>query len=36
MTKTNKHIELNGKFLQDAKTLLRKQDYVQASENYGE
>lgn len=32
MTKPNKHTQLNGKFLKDAKTLLDKQDYVQASE----
>ncbi len=32
MSKVNKHIELNGKFLKDAKALLDKQDYVQASE----
>jgi uncharacterized protein (UPF0332 family) len=32
MSKVNKHIELNGKFLKNAKELLDKQDYVQASE----
>lgn len=32
MIRTNKHAELNGKFLKDAKTLLEKRDYVQASE----
>ena len=32
MSTVNKHIELNGKFLKDAKTLLDKHDYVQASE----
>lgn len=32
MSRTNKHIQLNGKYLQDAKTLLDKQDYAQASE----
>ena len=32
MIKQNKHTQLNGKFLTDAKTLLDKQDYVQASE----
>jgi uncharacterized protein (UPF0332 family) len=32
MSKPNKHIILNGKYLQDAKELLDKQDYVQASE----
>ncbi|HHT9116296.1 MAG: PaREP1 family protein [Planctomycetes bacterium] len=32
MSKQNKHTQLNGKFLNDAKELLDKQDYVQASE----
>ena len=32
MIRANKHIELNGKFLKDAKSLLDKRDYVQASE----
>ncbi len=32
MSKPNKHTQLNGKFLRDAKDLLEKQDYVQASE----
>ncbi|ODS30729.1 MAG: Archaeal PaREP1/PaREP8 family protein [Candidatus Scalindua rubra] len=32
MNKRNRHIELNGKYLQDAKALLKKQDYPQASE----
>ena len=32
MIKLNKYTQLNGKFLIDAKTLLNKQDYVQASE----
>lgn len=32
MTKANKHIRINGKYLQDAKELLKKQDYLQASE----
>ena len=32
MSKPNKHTQLNGKFLKDAKCLLDKQDYVQASE----
>jgi uncharacterized protein (UPF0332 family) len=32
MRKPNKHTLLNGKFLKDAKGLLDKQDYVQASE----
>ncbi|MBW8050705.1 MAG: hypothetical protein FVQ77_10290 [Cytophagales bacterium] len=32
MKNRNKYIELNGKYLHDAKTLLDKQDYVQASE----
>ena len=30
--RNKKHIYLNGKYLQDAKALLDKQDYVQASE----
>lgn len=32
MSVANKHLKLNGKFLKDAKALLDKQDYVQASE----
>ncbi len=32
MIETKKHVYLNGKYLQDAKALLDKQDYVQASE----
>ncbi len=32
MIETKKHIYLNGKYLEDAKALLDKQDYVQASE----
>jgi len=32
MIRINKYAELNGKFLKDAKTLLEKRDYVQASE----
>jgi len=32
MIRINKHAELNGKFLKDAKALLEKRDYVQASE----
>ena len=32
MSKPNKHTQLNGKFLNDAKELLDKYDYVQASE----
>ena len=32
MSKANKHVELNGKFLKDAKSLLDIHDYVQASE----
>jgi uncharacterized protein (UPF0332 family) len=32
MSKRNKHVDLNGKYLKDAKTLLNKKDYVQASE----
>src|SRR3990167_2806157 len=32
MIRLNKHTQLNGKFLNDAKTLLDKKDYVQASE----
>ena len=32
MIRANKHTGLNGKFLKDAKELLKKQDYVQASE----
>lgn len=34
MSKPNKHTQLNGKFLKDAKELLSKKDYVQASEKY--
>ena len=32
MSKPNKHTQLNGKYLQDAKKLLKEQDYPQASE----
>jgi len=32
MIRINKHAELNGKFLKDAKALLEKRDYVQTSE----
>jgi len=32
MKNGNKYIELNGKYMKDSKTLLEKQDYVQASE----
>ena len=32
MIRINKYAELNGKFLKDAKALLDKHDYVQASE----
>jgi len=32
MSKPNKYTQLNGKYLQDAKKLLKEQDYPQASE----
>ena len=32
MIKPNKYTQLNGKYLQDAKKLLKEQDYPQASE----
>ena len=34
MENSNKYIEINGKYLKDAKELIEKKDYMQASEKY--